>query len=167
MWFDGMDGLVRVALISVSAYAALILILRVAGKRSLSKLNAFDLVVTVALGSTLATVLLSSDVAMAEGALAFVMLALLQWIVTRLSIASAAVRKLVRAEPRLLARDGAYLEDAMRRERVTRDELDEALRKQGAGRIEDVSAVILETDGSLSVLSGRPAAELIVLRSVQ
>ena len=57
MFFESWFGIVRVALIGVCAYAALVVMLRVSGKRTLSKMNAFDFVVTVALGSTLATVL--------------------------------------------------------------------------------------------------------------
>lgn len=79
MFFDDLHGLLRVAIVSLLAYAAMVLVLRIAGKRSLAKLNAFDLVVTVALGSTLATVLLSKDVALGEGVLAFAALASLQW----------------------------------------------------------------------------------------
>lgn len=154
MLFDGFHGLVRVALISLLAYGALVVVLRFAGKRSLAKLNAFDLVVTVALGSTLATVLLSGDVAFLEGALAFVMLALLQWVVARLSIASPAFRQLVRSQPRLLLEDGRLLRQAMRRERITEDEIFAVVRAAGIGRIEDVAAVVLETDGTLSVIKG-------------
>ena len=69
-WFD----LARVLIVGVSAYAALVFLLRISGKRTLSKMNAFDLVVTVALGSTLATILLSKDVALAEGLLALALL---------------------------------------------------------------------------------------------
>ncbi|MDP9439064.1 MAG: DUF421 domain-containing protein, partial [Actinomycetota bacterium] len=60
MVFDSWVGLFRVAAVGTAAYFALVLLLRISGKRTLSKINAFDLVVTVALGSTLATVLLSS-----------------------------------------------------------------------------------------------------------
>ena len=67
MLFDGLTGVVRVLFVGVAAYAALVIFLRISGKRTLSKMNAFDLVVTVALGSTLATVVLSKDVALAEG----------------------------------------------------------------------------------------------------
>ena len=70
MLFDSWAGLGRVLLVGTLAYVALVLLLRISGKRTLSKLNAFDLVVTVALGSTLATVLLSKTVALAEGVLA-------------------------------------------------------------------------------------------------
>ena len=62
MFFDDWGGLARVAVVGFLAYGGLVLLLRVSGKRTLSKMNAFDLVVTVALGSTLATILLSSSV---------------------------------------------------------------------------------------------------------
>ena len=158
MLFDNLYGLLRVVVISGLAYAGLIFALRLTGKRALSKLNAFDLVVTVALGSTLATVLLTKDVALLEGLLAFAMLMALQWAVARLSIASPGFRRLVRSEPRLLVEDGAYRHGAMRAERVTSGEIEAAVRSAGVGRIEDVGAVVLETDGSLSVIkaSDRP-----------
>lgn len=166
MFFDSAQGLLRVLLISVLAYAMLVLVLRLSGKRSLAKLNAFDLVVTVALGSTLATVLLSKDIAFAEGALAFVMLAGLQWLVSRASVQWRWFRRLVRAEPRLLLENGELRRDAMAQERLTEDEIDEAIRKSGIGRIENVAAVVLETDGSLSVIASDDKGAPTVLRSV-
>lgn len=165
MFFDSLQGLLRVTVISLLAYGWLVLVLRLAGKRALSKLNAFDLVVTVALGSTLATVLLTKDVAFLEGALAFCMLALLQWLVSRLSVSSRWFSKLVRSRPRLLVENGTYRSAAMREERVTADEIDAALRNAGIGRMEDAAAVVLETDGSMSVI-GRMDVELTTLRSV-
>jgi uncharacterized membrane protein YcaP (DUF421 family) len=166
MLFDDLQGLVRVAIISLLAYGSLILVLRLAGKRALSKLNAFDLVVTVALGSTLATVLLASDIAFVEGLLAFTMLALLQWAVSRLSIAWPAFRKLVRSQPRLLVEDGRYRAQAMADERITNDEIEAVVRSAGIGRLDEVGAVVLETDGSLSVIrcSDKP---LTMLASVK
>lgn len=59
-FFISWEGVVRVLVTSVLAYVGLVLLLRISGKRTLTKLNAFDLVVTVALGSTLATILLSN-----------------------------------------------------------------------------------------------------------
>jgi uncharacterized membrane protein YcaP (DUF421 family) len=167
MLYDDFTGIVRVMAVSVGAYAALVMILRVAGKRSLAKLNAFDLVVTVALGSTLATVLLSRDVPFAEGLLAFIMLAALQYAVAKASVHIPWFKELVRSDPRLLVEDGRYLEEAMRAERVTRSEVDAAVRKKGAGRIEEVAAVVLETDGSFSVIRAGGEGELTALRSVR
>ena len=152
MMFENLSGLARVAMVSILAYAALILVLRLAGKRSLAKLNAFDFVVTVALGSTLATVLLTKDVALSEGLLAFAMLAGLQWTVSRLSVAWPMFRRAVRNEPTLLCEDGQFRTQAMKAERVTKSEMEAAIRTAGIGRLEDVGVVVLETDGSMSVI---------------
>lgn len=153
MFFDGWGGLARVAVVGVLAYAGLVLLLRVSGKRTLSKMNAFDLVVTVALGSTLATILLSSSVALSEGLLAFALLISLQFVVTWLSTKSATVRRLVKNEPRLLVYEGRVLPDAMRKERVTVEEIEAAVRQQGMADFEDIGAAVLETDGSVTVVA--------------
>lgn len=166
MWFDGWNDIWRVGATTVVIYVAVILILRIAGKRSLAKLNIFDLVVTVALGSTLASVMLSSTVSVTEGALAFVALVGLQWIVTSLSIRSSWFKAIIRAEACIVLQDGRFLEDTMRRERITHDEIEAAIRKHGHGRIEDVAAVVLETDGSFSVISEGTAGECSALRSL-
>ncbi|MFC7738805.1 DUF421 domain-containing protein [Roseomonas sp. GCM10028921] len=152
MFFDNWMGLLRVLVVGTLAYAALVLLLRATGKRTLSKMNAFDLVVTVALGSTLATVLLSKDVALAEGIVAFTLLVLLQYAITWLSVRSERVRALVKAEPCLLLRDGRFLHGAMRRERVTEDEVQAAARAQGIASLNEVAMAVLETDGSFSVM---------------
>ena len=83
-----------------------LLLLRVSGKRTLTKMNAFDLVVTVALGSTLATVLLTKSVALAEGLTAFVLLIFLQFVLTWLFVRSQAASRLVKSEPTLLVYQG-------------------------------------------------------------
>ncbi|WP_335949431.1 DUF421 domain-containing protein [Salipiger bermudensis] len=152
MFFQGWNGIVRTVIVGALAYAFLVVSLRVSGKRTLAKLNAFDLVVTVAFGSTLASILLSEDVALAEGATALVLLIALQYGVTALSVRSRRFARAVRAEPTLLLRDGAPLPDAMRRARVTHEELEAVVRTEGSRGLEDISAVILESDGSFSVI---------------
>ncbi len=153
MFFGGWFGLVRVVVVGVLAYTALIVLLRVTGKRTLSKMNAFDFVVTVALGSTLATILLSKDVPLAEGILAFALLIGLQFVITWLSVRSGLVNHLVKAEPTLLAYQGRLLPDAMRRARVVEAEVQAALRESGKVSLEQVEAVVLETDGAFTVVS--------------
>ena len=155
MFYDGWEGVLRVVLVGAAAYASLLAMLRVSGKRTLAKLNAFDFVVTVALGSTLATVLLSSDVALAEGVTAMAVLVLLQYAVAWASVRSRTVERLVKSEPTLLYR-GDFLPAAMRRARVTADELRQAARAQGRADLGAVSAIVLETDGSLSIMSDPP-----------
>ena len=88
VFFSGWESLARTLVVGLLAYTVLIVFLRISGNRTLSKMNAFDLIVTVALGSTLATVLLSKDVALAEGALALGLLISLQFIITWLGKAA-------------------------------------------------------------------------------
>jgi uncharacterized membrane protein YcaP (DUF421 family) len=144
-------GWVRTLLVGVSAYVALVLLLRISGKRTLSKMNAFDFVVTVALGSTLATVLLNQSVSLLEGVLAFGLLIGMQYLVTFLSVRSRWVAQSVKSEPALLLYDGQMLAAALKAERVTEGEVLAAVRAAQVSSLQDVKAVILETDGSLSV----------------
>ena len=155
MWFDGWDDLVRIAVVTPVAYVALVTMLRVTGKRTLSKLNAFDLVVTVAIGSTLATVVLSADVSIAEGVLALLLLVLLQLVVTWCSVRFGVVERMAKSEATLLYR-GGFLDAAMRRQRVTRGEVLQVARAEGHATLDDVAAVVLETDGTLSILGDLP-----------
>ncbi|RPI86275.1 MAG: DUF421 domain-containing protein [Chloroflexi bacterium] len=114
MFFNSWSDLIRIIIIGVLAYIGLVVLLLVSGKRTLSKMNSFDFVITVALGSTLATVLLSKDVALAEG---------------------------------------EFLSSKMKTMRVLEEEIRQAARSQGFASMEDIEAVVLETDGSFSVMS--------------
>lgn len=151
LWNDW-ASILKVMLVGIGSYAGLLVIQRISGKRTLSKLNAFDLVVTVALGSTLATTILSPDVALADGVVAFGVLMLLQLAVTFVSVRVAGFRKMVKASPALLMDNGAMLHDAMRRERVTEDEVLQAVRSTGKDSLDGLS-VVLETNGKMSVVS--------------
>lgn len=153
MWFDSWADIVRILVVGSASYLTVVLVLRVSGKRTLSQLNAFDFVVTVALGSTLATILLSSDVAWAEGFAALAMLALLQFLVARISTRWPRARKAIAAEPVVLLREGILQDDAMRRNRLTTSEIHQAIRESGCGDLSQIAAVILETNGKMSVIT--------------
>jgi hypothetical protein len=131
IFFDNWAVLIRTAVIGTLAYVSLITLLRLSGKRTLSKMNAFDFVVTVALGSTLATILLNKDVALAEGVLAFALLIGMQFAVTWSSVRARWVRRLTTGEPALLLYQGAFLPIALRWARVTEDEVRAAVRAGG------------------------------------
>jgi uncharacterized membrane protein YcaP (DUF421 family) len=154
MLFDGYESLIRTLILGVLAYAALVLLLRVSGKRTLSKMNAFDFVVTVALGSTLASMFVSKDVALAQGVLGLALLIGLQWINTFIAVRVKAYRRILKAEPTLLLYRGEFLHDAMKRERVSEDEILAAARSNGVAEIQELEAVIMETEGSLSIITG-------------
>lgn len=157
MFFDQWSDLVRVLVVGTAAYASLVLILRLSGKRTLAKLNAFDLVVSVALGSTLATVLLSGDVSLAEGVGAMALLVVLQLVVAWLSARSRRARQVVKSSPSLLLHRGVLLEERLLAHRVTPGEVRQAARAHGFGGLDLLEAVVLETDGSLSVVASDSA----------
>ena len=152
MFFDDFSDVLRTVLLGVLSYVLLILFLRLSGKRTLSKMNAFDLVVTVALGSTLATILLSQEVSLSEGVVALGLLVGLQYSVALLSIRSQTFSSLVKSEPTLLLHKGHLLHDAMRKERVTDAEVLAAIRASGGSELHHAMSVVLETDGSMSVV---------------
>ena len=152
MLFQNWSGIVRTVLVGSLAYATLVLFLRISGKRTLAKLNAFDLVVTVALGSTMSAIILQESIALAEGAMALALLILLQFLVTFWSVRSASFASAIRSEPSLLVRSGQFCRDAMKRERITQDEALSAVRAAGGNDIEQVDSLILESDGSISVV---------------
>lgn len=158
MFYDNFHGLMRVLVVGVTAYVTLVAMLRVSGKRTLASMNAFDFVVTVALGSTVATVTLSKDVPLAEGVLGFAILIALQYLVAQLNQHFGLIEKLVKSNPRILLLDGVMDCDALLEERVSQREVKAAVRKAGLGDIADVAAVVLETDGSFSVISKEKAA---------
>ncbi|MCG3115455.1 MAG: DUF421 domain-containing protein [Candidatus Manganitrophus sp. SA1] len=166
IFFDNWSGVIRTLIIGVLAYAALVLLLRISGKRTLSKMNAFDLVVTVALGSTLATILLSKNVALVEGILAFALLIGLQYLVAWASVHSPFVRRIVKGEPALLFYRGEFLRETLRRERVTEGEVRAGIRAEGFANLSAVEAAVLETDGSFSIVQKPARGEASSLSNV-
>ena len=125
-FFDGWNPILRALIVGPLAYASMVILLRVSGKRTLSKMNAFDFVITVALGSVMASVTLSKDVPVAEGVAAFAVLLGMQYLITWLSVRVPAVRQMIKSEPALLVHQGAFMDQAMKRERVTESEVEDA-----------------------------------------
>lgn len=165
-FFDTWEGLVRVVLVGVLAYASLVGMLRITGNRTLSKMSAFDLVVTVALGSTLASIILSKDVALAEGILAFATLIALQFAVTWTSVRWRPLRQVVKSEPILLVYRGKLLHRQLQQARVLEDEVLAAVRTSGQDSLEAVEAVVLETDGAMSIVMPGSSSDRAALRPV-
>lgn len=149
------------------AYAAIIFMLRISGKRTLSKWNSFDFVVTIAFGSILSSILLSTKDSFGTGILGFALLVFFQYVLTWVSARSSAVQKIVKAEPALLLYKGKIKEEVLKRERVAEGEILAALRTNGLGAIEDADAVVLETDGSFSVITDLSNSTASALKDVK
>lgn len=152
MWFDSWSALLRILLLGSASYFALVIVLRFSGKRTLSQLNAYDFIVTVAFGSTLATIFLNTDVSLSEGALALALLAALQLLLAWLSSRREKIRSLITSQPVVLVSHGHMEEEAMRRNRITESEIFQSLRSSGVGDLSQVAAVVLETNGTLTVI---------------
>lgn len=153
IFFEGWSGPVRILIVGVLSYASLVLLLRLTGKRTLSKLNAFDLVVTVALGSTLSTAILDKNTPLLDGLTAMGLLVALQFAVTWTTVRQPSLRRLIRADPVLLMAGGALRPDTLRRERITEDEVVQAIRDSGGRTLADADAVFLQSDGSMAVIA--------------
>lgn len=152
MFFNSWGDLLRVVIVGTFAYVGLVLLLRLSGKRTLSKMNAFDLVITVAFGSTLASTLLSREVSLSEGITAFALLVLLQYISTWTAVRFPWYKRIIKARPRLLAFRGELDPHAMKSERVTEEEVAAAIRESGVPDVGEAYAVVMETDGTITVI---------------
>ncbi len=152
MLFNSWDALQHTLIVGTLGYIATICLMRISGKRTLSKWNSFDFIVTIAFGSMLASLMLSKDTSLTQGILAIAMLVLFQFIITWISVRSNIFQGWIKAEPTLLLFQGELQNNAMRHQRVSKGEVFAALRINGLAEIEQAEAVILETDGSFSVI---------------
>jgi len=143
-----------IALITASAvgvYIAVIILTRISGKRSFSKMSSFDFAMTVAIGSIVATTVLSSSVKMIEGIIGLIVIYLLQ-ISVAFARRSKTIQNIVDNSP-LLLMDGAQIIDSnLKKARVTESDLRSKLREANVTDLNQVKAVVFETTGDISVL---------------
>lgn len=150
-FFDGWYDVRRTVTLSIVGFAALIVMLRVSGKRTLSKLNVFDFVFVVACGSVFAATIIEKDVTLIEGIFALATLVGIQIVLAEAAARWDFADRIINGHPTLLFSHGQFIPRALKRERITEGEVRAAIREKGITRVEDVDAVVLENDGSLSV----------------
>ncbi len=150
-WFNSWDRLASVGLSAVVLYTAVVVMVRISGKRTTSQMNNFDWVITVAIGGLVSSSALFKNVSVADGLTGIAVLMLLQWITTSLVIRSKMFRDAVKPEPVFLLHKGSLLKNNMRKERVSEGEVYAALRQKGIDSLTGADWVILETDASFSV----------------
>lgn len=167
IFFKSWESLLRVLVTVIFAYPGLILLLRIYGKRSLSKLNMFDFIITVAFGSTLASVVIQENVTIIDGLVTFALLLTAQYIVTKTSLKSEWMNNIIKSDPTIIFYEGKFVDEAMEAERVSEDEILASIRQQGIACLNDVHAVVLETNGELSVLKAQENIIRPTLRTTQ
>ena len=146
------ESIVRIIATVPVIYVLVILYIRVIGKRSTSQMNSFDWIVTVAMGSLVASTIILKDVAIVDGAMGILMLMVLQYLLTKVMLYSTSIKKIVKSTPQLLLYEGEFLPDNMKRERILETEILASIREKGLKNKKQVYAVILETDASFSVI---------------
>lgn len=151
LW-NGWEALIRILVVGILCYVALVMVLKVSGKRTLASLTAFDFVITVAIGAVYGRLLTAKDVSISEAVTAFILLAFLQFLFSWLQMKYKIFRRIFTARPKLLYYRGEFLEKAMKKEGVAKSELIGEVRKKGFGDMEEIELVILESDASFSII---------------
>ena len=137
---------------AVIVYIVLLGMIRLSGKRTMGQFTPFDVLLIVLLGNAVQNALLGGDESLGGGLLLAAVLIGLNWVTGWLSARHRGAEKLIEGVPVMLARNGELFEQVLRKELVSRNDFDEALRQNGQLRLEDVDIAILETDGRISVV---------------
>lgn len=152
LW-NGIQPLIRIVIVGFTAYVSIVIILKVSGKRTLARMSAFDFVIAVAVGAVFGRTLTTKDLSISEALTAFILLAVLQFIFAYFEGKSKVFRRIFNTNPTLLFYDGKFLEKNLHKERLDESKVIGAARKKGFGSMDDVAAVILEIDSTLSVIA--------------
>lgn len=152
IWFDNWESIIRTMCLTTLAYIAMVILLRASGKRTLSKMNAFDFIITIALGSSLASVALNKSIALADGILAIMLFVGFQFLLTWLSVRIKTIKGLITSSPSLIFYKGTFLSQTMKKERLTVEEIYSAARQKGISSLDEIDMIILETTGEITVI---------------
>ncbi|MBY6204416.1 YetF domain-containing protein [Halomonas denitrificans] len=164
------DAVLRGLILASAAITWVVILVRINGLRSFSKMTSFDFVMTVAIGSLLAGAGQATEVAgFLQPLLAMLALFVFQHVVARFRFRSGRFRDLVQNRPVLLMRDGVIFERALAETRVSKGDLVAKLRESNVLDLTEVRAAVLETTGDISVLHGDACAEDLLegVRSVE
>jgi uncharacterized membrane protein YcaP (DUF421 family) len=165
LW-SGWDPIIKSLIVGPLGYVGVVVMLRSSGKRSLSKLNMFDFVITIAMGSILASMFMGSQ-ALIPSILSFGLLLLCQMATAYSTSRSDFAQKLLMASATVLYKDGTFATRDIRRHRLTEDELASAVRDSSCGDFKRVAAIVLETDGTLSVIPKDQAGDQSLVDDLQ
>ena len=144
--------LLNIALRTGIVYLALLLGLRLTGKRQVGQMTPFDFLLLLLLANAVQNAMTGPDTSLAGGLVAAATLFTANIVVAWIARRNRGLEKLVEGSPALLIRRGQIITQNLQREGITRDDLLRALREHGVSTVEDVRSAILEVDGTVSVL---------------
>ena len=155
-----LDMLLKAVILAPLSVAWIVLMVKVIGLRSFSKMASFDFAITVAIGSLLASAItVDAWLKFISTLLMISTLMFTQYLISWLRVRSQWFRDLISNDALVLFKDGDYCTDNMLKARVTQSDVIGKLREANAIRIDDVHAVILEVTGDISVLHKTDANE--------
>ncbi|HTC22046.1 MAG TPA: YetF domain-containing protein [bacterium] len=137
---------------SVVIYLFILIAFRFTGKRQVGQLTPFDLVLLLIISNVVQNAVIGNDNSLGGGILGAVTILALNYLVVGMAYRFKPFRRLMAGEPTLLVHNGQILNDKMARERITKDDLDAALRKSGIASVEQVRFAVLEENGQISVI---------------
>jgi uncharacterized membrane protein YcaP (DUF421 family) len=143
----------------ILVYAFLVVGLRLAGKRELAQLNAFDLVVLLTLSNTVQNAIIGDDNSVSGGVIGATTLLVVNYVVVRFLYGHQRLDQLVEGAATVLIDHGQIQHQQLKRELITMVELETAAHKQGLGSLDEVERAVIETGGTISFTAKKPSAE--------
>lgn len=159
-WFTiSSESLIAIILTAIGIYIALVIMTRISGKRSFSKMSSFDFAITVAIGSIFATAIVSKSVSLQQGIIGLLSIYVIQ-IVVAFARRWNFIQNLIDNKPTLLMKDGKVIEGNLKKCHVTVSDLKAKLREANVIQLSEVKAVVFESTGDISVLHGSDDKEI-------
>lgn len=159
MFQIGLPLILEKVLRTMLVYSALIVGLRLAGKREMAQLNPFDLVVLLTISNTVQNAIIGNDNSVSGGIIGVAALLLINYLVVRFVYSNDKIEKLVEGSEDTLIEQGILQEKVMKREMITFSELEIAAHKQGINSLNEVERAVLEPDGGITFSSKIPNPE--------
>jgi uncharacterized membrane protein YcaP (DUF421 family) len=150
--FDNSVSLLEIVARTAIVYAAILVGLRLGGKREIGQMTAFDLVVILLIANAVQNAMVGSDVSVTGGLVAAAVLLVLNYGLGFARERVPFLRRAVQGEPTLLVNHGKFVEKNLRREGIDDDLVMMAIREHGVGELKHVRMAVLETDGSISIV---------------
>jgi len=146
------QSLLQIVFRTCVIYGLVLVGIRLTGKREVGQMTPFDLTLLLLLSNAVQNAMVGQDSSLLGGAVAAVVLLVLNYVLAEVSGMNRRFRKVIQGEPTLLIHNGQCLQAHIAKEHISMDELNRALREHGVSNIEDVSLAVLEVDGAISVL---------------
>lgn len=158
---------IRIIATAIIIVVYLIILVRICGLRSFSKMTGFDFAITIATGTLMASPIINSKISLLHGLVSVTALFVIQWAVSKLRKRIKFFSKLIDNEPKLLFKNGKFLDDNLSKSRVTKADIVAKMREANATDLSKITAVVLESTGDISVLHGDKEVDSLMLEGVK